>query len=346
MQPPAGRKQHQVDRLNAPLLECSSGSEAATGGGSDAASSYSGIRRLIAWRGPEPAPVAGAMLLLGGSMWWLEARKRMVQASPSTSGLPPGIDADGEMVREVASAAVDAEGSLRFIADSALAGSLGDRFQFVAIVLVVCIVVLAVVQYYGEMILLRCLKQAAGQPDLERVGSRITVGSARIWLLTGQIVVRNAVVTNPAGFDSAHALMVRCATADVGFFGLLLAVLTSRLPVREVRLEGMDAIVELNVSSSRTNAEAMLQYIEESAMMSPERIATPRRPLSVKIRNLVAAPVASRSLPRGEKAGIYGRTGRRHLEDFSKELAPSEQPGDVLAAMTKLLLQDVLACLN
>jgi len=150
--------------------------------------------------------------------------------------------------------------------------------KVLAIVAVVLAVVIAVPLLYVDSIAKGALESGAS----ETFGTKTTLGSVRLGLITGRVGVRNLRVSNPEGWQAKHFF-----TIGGGRFGVnIQQFLEDEVEVPELVLE--DVYVSLEKSAGGSNYDTILSHMQKGPPPPPD--ANPKRFVirDVRIRDVEA----------------------------------------------------------
>lgn len=301
------------------------------------------LQRIAAWPGPDPTTSLAALFVLAGLAWCMDVRARSLEASR----------------RGVASqiTQIDADGSLHFVEPGFFSVNGLPALPLPVLALLV-LASLAVLQHFGDGFLRAMLAEAVGRPDLERLGAALAPGSFRISLLQGRLLFKNLELRSLEGsFQCDRVLTVRSLSLDVGVFGLLRVWLGGTVGIKELRIDGVDIVVEYEGDlASRTNLQAVLDHASASAPAAAVAEAFLGRPvLQVAVGKAVVVGATVRRLRCSAEPEAHGANAVPSasipdllFEDFSADqgLPWHAGAGEVLAALMGVVGDGAVAALQ
>jgi hypothetical protein len=224
------------------------------------------------------------------------------------------------------------------------------------------ITLMTLIQHFGERLLLHGI---FAEPILdeqhrsfnalisERIGADVELmGGARAWLLSGRVVLRNVVLRSPTGYRADPLLTVRCVSAYLGVQGLLRALLTRRVDVLDLRVEGINIVAEEHEAVASMgpgqNLQSMLQRLEAAAA---PRSVQDTGSLEVVVESVVIQGSSIRRLRLAEVGGSlsivgHASTPERRFEKFSKEMRVGTSADNIVVALAKTVASDALSSIG
>jgi uncharacterized protein involved in outer membrane biogenesis len=196
-------------------------------------------------------------------------------------------------------------------------------------ILVVLIVVVVVV---ATLSLNTIVKTAVVKGGPAVLGVPVTLGDVDIALLSGRISLKGLVIGNPPGFKSDHAfkmdrLLVRIQPRSL---------LSDRITIPEIRIEGPDVIYEISGSGSNLGKISEKAGGAEPASEKESPAAKPEKPAKKVVINdlIVQDGKISVSMTGLGGEGLVVPLPTIHLKDIGKE-SGGASPKEVVARVVK-----------